>query len=328
MASADFWKDPARAREKVKQLKLLKSLTGALAGLEKSLNEIKELSELAEGEDAEMVEAEVEKDLRKLAEELNKFEVQRMLSGGDDERDAYLSIHAGAGGTESCDWAQMLLRMYSRWCERRGYKCRIIDMVAGEEAGVRSATLEVKGSFAFGYLKSEIGVHRLVRISPFDASSRRHTSFASVDVIPAVEDVEIELRDDDIKMDFFRASGAGGQHVNKVSSAVRLTHIPTGVVVTCQNERSQHKNRALALKLLKAKLHKIKEEERLDEAARSYNEKSEIAFGSQIRSYVLHPYSMVKDHRTGVEVGNPQSVLDGEIDLFIEAYLKSRIGEK
>ena len=327
MASGDFWKDVERAQKKVEQLKLLKSLTGTFAELEKSFNEITELSELAEGEDAEMVEAEVEKDLQKLAGSLGKFEMQRMLSGEDDDRDAYLSIHAGAGGTESCDWAEMLLRMYSRWCETHNYKCRIIDMAAGEEAGIRSATLEVTGSLAYGYLKSEVGVHRLVRISPFDAGRRRHTSFASVDVIPAVEDVEIELKDDDIKMDFYRASGAGGQHVNKVSSAVRLTHIPTGVVVTCQNERSQHKNRQVALKLLKAKLHRVKEEERLEEAAKTYDEKSEIAFGSQIRSYVLHPYSMVKDHRTNVEVGNPQSVLDGEIDVFIEAYLKSKIGE-
>ena len=328
MSAPDFWKDSEFAKKKVVQLKSAKFLTDSFAGLQTLFDDIKELTELAEGEDADEVEAEVEKDLQKLAGDLDRFEMQRMLSGPDDASNAYLSIHAGAGGTESCDWVEMLLRMYTRWCERRSCRCRIIEMTPGEGAGLRSVTVEVAGKLAYGYLKNEIGVHRLVRISPFDANKRRHTSFASVDVIPEVEDVEIDIKEDDIKMDFYRASGPGGQHVNKASSAVRLTHIPTGVIVTCQNERSQHKNRAEALKLLKAKLHRIKEEDRLAESAKSYQQKSEIAFGSQIRSYVLHPYQMIKDHRTDVEVGNTQAVLDGDIDVFMEAYMKSRIGEK
>lgn len=251
-----------------------------------------------------------------------------MLSGKNDCKNAYLNIHAGAGGTESCDWTSMLLRMYSRWAERNKYSIGQIDLLPGEEAGIKSVTILVKGSFAYGYLKSEVGVHRLVRISPFDSNSRRHTSFAAVDVIPELDtDIEIEVNEKDLKLDTYRASGAGGQHVNKTSSAVRITHIPTGIIVQCQNDRSQHKNKAMALKMLKSKLYQLKEKEREKELANAYDEKGEIAWGHQIRSYVLQPYTMIKDLRTGKETPKTQSFLDGEIDDFITAYLKWKIGK-
>jgi peptide chain release factor 2 len=251
-----------------------------------------------------------------------------MLSGKNDCKNAYLNIHAGAGGTESCDWTSMLLRMYSRWAERNKYSIGQIDLLAGEEAGIKSVTILVKGSFAYGYLKSEVGVHRLVRISPFDSNSRRHTSFAAVDVIPELDtDIEVEVNEKDLKLDTYRASGAGGQHVNKTSSAVRITHIPTGIIVQCQNDRSQHKNKAMALKMLKSKLYQLKEKEREKELANAYDEKGEIAWGHQIRSYVLQPYTMIKDLRTGKETPRTQSFLDGEIDDFITAYLKWKIGK-
>ncbi len=251
-----------------------------------------------------------------------------MLSGKNDGRNAYLNIHAGAGGTESCDWTSMLLRMYSRWAERNKYSIEQIDLLPGEEAGIKSVTIFVKGSFAYGYLKSEVGVHRLVRISPFDSNSRRHTSFAAVDVIPELDaDIEIEVNEKDLKLDTYRSSGAGGQHVNKTSSAVRITHIPTGIIVQCQNDRSQHKNKAMALKMLKSKLYQLKEKEREKELANAYDEKGAIAWGHQIRSYVLQPYTMIKDLRTGEETPKTQSFLDGEIDDFITAYLKWKIGK-
>ena len=251
-----------------------------------------------------------------------------MLSGKNDGRNAYLNIHAGAGGTESCDWTSMLLRMYSRWAERNKYSIEQIDLLPGEEAGIKSVTIFVKGSFAYGYLKSEVGVHRLVRISPFDSNSRRHTSFAAVDVIPELDtDIEIEVNEKDLKLDTYRSSGAGGQHVNKTSSAVRITHKPTGIIVQCQNDRSQHKNKAMALKMLKSKLYQLKEKEREKELANAYDEKGAIAWGHQIRSYVLQPYTMIKDLRTGEETPKTQSFLDGEIDDFITAYLKWKIGK-
>jgi len=251
-----------------------------------------------------------------------------MLSGKNDCCNAFLNIHAGAGGTESCDWTSMLLRMYSMWAEKNNYSMETIDLLPGDEAGIKRVTTLIKGSYTYGYLKSEIGVHRLVRISPFDSNSRRHTSFAAVDVIPEIDaEIDIEINEKDLKVDTYRASGAGGQHVNKTSSAVRITHIPTGIVVQCQNDRSQHKNRSTALKMLKSKLYQLKEKELEKEFANAYDEKGEIAWGHQIRSYVLQPYTMIKDLRTGEETSKTQAFLDGEIDSFLTAYLKWKIGK-
>jgi len=263
-----------------------------------------------------------------LAQAVEAFELQTMLQGKDDARDAILTIHPGAGGTESQDWAQMLMRMYVRWAERRGFEVTVLDLLPGEEAGIKSATLEIKGRYAYGFLKAEKGVHRLVRISPFDSQARRHTSFASVFVYPDIDDtIEIDLRPEDIQMDVFRASGAGGQHVNKTSSAVRLTHLPTGIVVACQQERSQHKNREVAMKMLRAALYQKKLEEQEAERAKLEATKTDISWGNQIRSYVFQPYTMVNDHRTELKVGDIQRVMDGDLDEFIEAYLK-RFGSK
>ncbi len=257
---------------------------------------------------------------------MNEFELELLLNGPYDKNNAILEIHSGAGGTESQDWASMLLRMYTRWAEKKGYQVEILDYLAGEEAGIKSVTLLIKGHNAYGYLKAEKGIHRLVRISPFDASGRRHTSFASCEVIPEInDDIEIEIRPEDIRVDTFRASGAGGQHVNKTSSAVRITHIPTGIVVSSQAQRSQIQNREQAMKMLRAKLYQKQLEEQEKQLAEIRGEQKEIGWGSQIRSYVFHPYSMVKDHRTNVETGNVQAVLDGEIDEFIDAYLRSQI---
>ncbi len=261
-----------------------------------------------------------------LNKEIDEFEFRFMLSGPNDRDSAIISIHPGAGGTESQDWAQMLFRMYTRWAESRKFKVSLLDFQSGEEAGIKSVTFNIEGDFAFGLLRSECGVHRLVRISPFDANKRRHTSFASVDVIPDIEDeIEIDIKDDDIRIDVFRASGAGGQHVNKTESAVRITHIPTGLVVQCQEDRSQVKNKANAMKVLKARLYMRAQEEQAAKTKQLYGEKKEIAFGSQIRSYVFQPYCLIKDHRTDKEIGDVQRVMDGDIDLFIEAYLKQTV---
>jgi peptide chain release factor 2 len=266
--------------------------------------------------------------LDRVDRDLTRLELELKLSGPDDDKNALVVVHPGAGGTESQDWAEMLLRMYLRWAEREGYEVELLDRLDGEEAGIKSATLQVAGDFAYGYLKSEKGVHRLVRISPYDAQSRRHTSFASVDVFPEVdESVNIEILDKDLRIDTYRSSGAGGQHVNKTESAVRITHLPTNIVVSCQNERSQMKNRATAMKMLRSRLYDLEMQRRADEQAVREGEKREIAWGSQIRSYVLHPYRMVKDHRTGTEVGDADSVLDGELDAFIEAFLKHQMAE-
>ncbi len=252
-----------------------------------------------------------------------------MLSGETDSNNAIVTVHSGAGGTESCDWAAMLLRMYMRWVERREFEAEIIDSLDGDEAGIKSATFTVAGPYAFGYLKSEMGVHRLVRISPFDANKRRHTSFASVEVLAEIEDdIDIEVNEADLRIDTYRASGAGGQHVNKTSSAVRITHAPSGIVVQCQSERSQHKNKATAMKLLRAKLYDMREKERQADLAAQRGKQEEIAWGSQIRSYVMQPYQMAKDHRTDIEIGNISAVLDGDIDSFINAYLQKQFAEK
>jgi len=284
------------------------------------------LSLLAEEEQDEQAEAEVAKDIKLFTQKLEKIELRTMLGESHDHCNAYLSIYAGAGGTESCDWVSMLFRMYSRWAEKSGYTVSLIDELPGEDVGIKRITVLIKGDYVYGYLKSEIGVHRLVRISPFDANARRHTSFAAVDVLPEIEEEEdIEINENELRIDTYRASGAGGQHVNKTSSAVRITHIPSGIVVQCQSERSQHQNRRMALSMLKAKMYQIKEKEREKELSAAYDEKGEIAWGHQIRSYVLQPYSMVKDLRTDKETGNTQAVLDGEIDEFMEAYLKWRM---
>ena len=318
-----FWENKDNAQQTIRKLKSLKDVILPLHELQKTLGDIECLSALIEEEQDEQAEAEVSKDIASFVQKLEKFELRTMLGEPHDHCNAYLSIYAGAGGTESCDWVSMLFRMYGRWAERTGYTLSLIDELPGEEAGTKRITVLVKGDYAYGYLKSEIGVHRLVRISPFDANARRHTSFAAVDVLPELEEEEeIEINEGELRVDTYRASGAGGQHVNKTSSAVRITHLPTGIVVQCQSERSQHQNRRMSLSMLKAKLFQIKEKEREKELSAAYDEKGEIAWGHQIRSYVLQPYSLVKDLRTGKETGNTQAFLDGEIDAFMEAYLK------
>jgi peptide chain release factor 2 len=277
--------------------------------------------ELAEEAGDSSLDAEIAAGVARARGELEEFELKVMLAGPHDTKAAVLSIHPGAGGTESQDWAQMLMRMYLRWCERRGFKAEVVDLLPGEEAGIKSATIEVTGEYAYGYLRGETGVHRLVRISPFDASRRRQTSFASVAVVPEVDDVEVNVRDDEIRVDVFRSSGPGGQGVNTADSAVRITHLPTGIVVQCQNERSQLRNRDTAMRILKARLYEIAQKKQRDELAELTGEKKEIAFGSQIRSYTFHPYQLVKDHRTSVEIGNVEAVMDGDIDTFVKAYL-------
>ncbi len=295
---------------------------GRFGSLQTRLMDSQELLELARVEDDQEVAEGIEGDADGIEGDLRRVELGRMLSGPGDHRSAIVSINAGAGGTESCDWAEMLLRMYLRYCERRSWQTSITDYQAGDEAGVKSVTFTVDGRNAYGYLRAEIGIHRLVRISPFDANKRRHTSFVSMFVYPQVdEEIEIEVRDEDLRIDTYRASGAGGQHVNKTDSAVRITHRPSGIVVACQNERSQHRNKATAMSILKARLYDLELEKRREEEDALHAKKKEIAWGSQIRSYVLQPYRMVKDHRTSVEKGDVDRVLDGDLDVFIEAYL-------
>ncbi len=322
MARPDFWESPQAATALQKERAGLLSVAGPYQGLEKKLRESAELLELAAGEGDQRMLTDIQAEAEKLEQEVRATEVARMLAGPDDQRAAYLSINAGAGGTESCDWAAMLLRMYLRYCEGRGWQTSVTDYQAGDEAGIKSATLSVEGGPAYGYLKAEAGIHRLVRISPFDANKRRHTSFASVFVYPQVEDdIQIEVREEDLRIDTFRASGAGGQHVNKTDSAVRLVHLPTGIVISCQNERSQHRNKATAMKILKARLYELELQKLREKENQLHAQKKEIAWGSQIRSYVLQPYRMVKDHRTGHEAGDVERVLDGDLQDFVEAYL-------
>jgi len=307
----------------VQRVKELKVWTEPYDRIDGRLRSALELEELLEMEPDEELAQEAEAELEKLTGEVDAFELRSLLRGPDDMRGAQVEISAGAGGTEAQDWAQMLMRMYTRWAERRGFSVEILDLSEGEEAGIKGAVLEITGEYAYGFLRPESGVHRLVRISPFDSQARRHTSFASVFVYPVVDDtINIEVREEDIRMDVFRASGAGGQHVNKTSSAVRLTHVPTGVVAASQQERSQHKNRATALKMLKAKLYQIELEKQNAEKAKLEATKSDVTFGSQIRSYVFQPYTMVNDHRTELKIPDVQKVMDGAIDPFIEAYLK------
>jgi peptide chain release factor 2 len=323
MVEPGFWDEQAAAQEVVQEVKGLRGWIDPFDKLAERLRSAAELNELLAIEpDAELDDA-LDADVASLREEFEAFELRSLLRGRDDFRDAQIEISAGAGGTEAQDWASMLMRMYTRWAERRGFNVEILDLSEGEEAGIKGAVLEIAGQYAFGFLRPETGVHRLVRISPFDAQARRHTSFASVFVYPVVdEEINIEIRDDDIKMDVFRASGAGGQHVNKTSSAVRLTHIPSGVVVSSQQERSQFKNKATAMKMLKNRLYQI-EADKQQAAKDAVNAtKSDVSFGSQIRSYVFQPYTMVNDHRTELKIPDVQKVMDGGIDPFIEAYLK------
>jgi peptide chain release factor 2 len=317
-----FWNDPDKASEVLKEKSRLSNLVVRWRKQTSSIEDLGVLAEMASDEQDDRTQEEIKVELERLSAEIRDDELKMMLSSEQDPMDAIMSIHAGAGGTEAQDWAEMLLRMYLRWAELRGYRTNIIDYLPGDEAGVKSVTWELRGEYAYGYAKAEIGIHRLVRISPFDSNARRHTSFASVFVYPEVDDqIVIEINDKELRIDTYRSTGAGGQHVNKTDSAVRITHLPTGIVVQCQNERSQHKNKAMAMKYLRSRLYEMKLREQNEKIDDINKTKKDIAWGSQIRSYVLHPYKMVKDHRTSLETGNVNRVLDGDIDDFIKAYL-------
>ncbi len=323
MEAPNFWDDTETSQKKMKELKSYKDDVEVYCQLETSYEDIETLIEMGYEENDASIIPEIEEELNSLKESYEQLRIKTLLSGEYDHNDAILSLHAGAGGTESCDWAAMLFRMYSRWASDKGYQIEVLDSLDGDEAGIKSITFQISGENAYGYLKSEKGVHRLVRISPFNAAGKRQTSFVSCDVMPDIEDnIDIEIADDDIRIDTYRSSGAGGQHINKTSSAIRITHLPTGIVVQCQNERSQHMNKDKAMQMLKAKLYLLKQEENAKKAADIRGDVTEIGWGNQIRSYVLQPYTMVKDHRTNEETGNADSVLDGKIDIFINAYLK------
>ena len=319
----DFWSDSANSTKVLSQIKKLKGKCTEYKNIENELNNLEELTELVNLEPDEEVAKDIIKNTKKMQKQLEKLEISTLLSGKYDSNNAIVTIHPGAGGTESQDWAEMLYRMYTRWATKNDYEVRELDYLEGEEAGIKSVTFEIIGENAYGYMKSEMGVHRLVRISPFDSGGRRHTSFASVEVLPEItEDIEVEINPDDLRIDTYRASGAGGQHINKTSSAVRITHIPTNIVVACQSERSQIQNKETAMKMLKSKLFDLKEKEQKERIEDLKGVQQDIAWGSQIRSYVFCPYTMVKDHRTNYEVGNVEAVMDGDLDGFMESYLK------
>ncbi len=326
MTHPDFWNDQQKAQTVINEANALKESVDQLAEMTESYENLDLTYELVKEESDEELQAELEEEIVKLVQQMNDFELQLLLSEEYDKNNAILELHPGAGGTESQDWGSMLLRMYQRWGEKKGFKVETLDYLPGDEAGIKSVTLLFKGHNAYGYLKAEKGVHRLVRISPFDSSGRRHTSFVSCDVMPEFDDtIEVDIRTEDLRIDTYRATGAGGQHINTTDSAVRITHIPTGVVVSCQSERSQIKNRAQAMNMLKAKLYQRELEQQQAALDEIRGEQKEIGWGSQIRSYVFHPYSMVKDHRTSSETGNVQAVMDGDIDMFIDAYLRSKL---
>ena len=323
MEAPDFWDKVEISQQKMKDLKSLKSDVETYSKLKTQFEDIETLIEMAAEENDASLIGDIEAELTEFEETLEKIRMKTLLSGEYDKDNAIVSLHAGAGGTESCDWASMLYRMFTRWAQSHGFTVEVLDSLDGEEAGIKSITFEVSGENAYGYLKSERGVHRLVRISPFNAAGKRQTSFVSCDVMPDIEDeIDIEIKDDDIRIDTYRSSGTGGQHINKTSSAIRITHFPTGIVVQCQNERSQHMNKDKAMQMLKAKLYLLKQQENAKKAEGIRGEVTEIGWGSQMRSYVMQPYTMVKDHRTGVETSNADGVMDGKIDLFINGYLK------
>lgn len=329
MQEPGFWDDVEKSQEIMKTVKALKDTVDTFEALKMEFEDIETMIQMAEEENEPELITEIEEMLRHFVDSFEQLRIRTLLSGEFDRENAVLTLHAGTGGTEACDWVSMLYRMYTRWADKKGFQVEVLDYLDGEEAGIKSVTIQVNGENAFGYLKSERGVHRLVRISPFNAAGKRQTSFASCDVMPDIEeDLEVEINEDDLRIDTYRSSGAGGQHINKTSSAVRITHLPTGIVVQCQNERSQHSNKDRAMKMLKAKLYMIKQQENLEKISDIRGEVLENTWGSQIRSYVMQPYTMVKDHRTNAESGNVSAVLDGEIDLFINAFLKWSNGNR
>lgn len=329
MSRPGFWDNQDTAKSVVSKVSTLKAFIDPVVDADKKINDVSDLLEIALEESDQQTLNDIEKDIGILEKKCSQIELTGLLSGQDDTKNCFFSIHAGAGGTESCDWVSMLLRMYTRYFAQNKFTFEELDMIPGEEAGLRSVTLKVNGPFAFGKLSCESGVHRLVRISPFDANKRRHTSFAAVDVLPEYDDdIDIEIDDKDLRIDYYRAGGAGGQHVNKTSSAVRITHFPTGIVTQCQNDRSQHRNKAEAMKMLKGKLYMLEQQKRDTELAKLYGNKGEIAWGNQIRSYVLQPYQLIKDHRTDFQTGNIEAILDGDLEGFIDSYLQYRAEKK